>query len=129
MANLDSRGLIDRIYVGDHLTLLQTIHIRCGPYDFREFFFLSLSLYKSMRAIDPCGKASLDPSGLIGRIYVGDNLTLLHSKYISCEPHGFREEDFFYFFSHYKSLRANDPRGVANLDLKGMLGRIYVRDH
>ena len=29
---------------------------------------------------------------LIGRIYVGDHLTLLHTKYISCGPHGFRED-------------------------------------
>ena len=43
----------------------------------------------------PWGVASLDPRGLIGRIYVGDHYTLLHSKYISCGPHSFREEDFF----------------------------------
>ena len=35
------------------------------------------------------------PRGLIGRINVGDHYTLLHTKYISCGPHGFREEDFF----------------------------------
>ena len=29
--------------------------------------------YKSMRAIDPMDMASLDPKGLIGRIYVGDH--------------------------------------------------------
>ena len=32
-------------------------------------------------------------------------------------------------FSHYKSMGANDPRGVANLDPRGMVGRIYVGDH
>ena len=52
--------------------------------------------------------ASLDPRGLIGRIYVGDHYTLLHTKYISCGPHGFREEDFL-SFSHYRSMGANDP--------------------
>ena len=46
-----------------------------------------------MGANDPLGVASLDPRGLIGRIYVGDHQTLLHTKYISCGPHGFREED------------------------------------
>ena len=30
-------------------------------------------------------------------IYVGDHKTLLHNKYISCGPHGFREEDFIRF--------------------------------
>ena len=70
--------------------------------------------------------ANLDPRGLIGRIYVGDHNTLLHTKYISSGPHGIREEDFF---SHYKSIGANDPLGVASLDPRGLIGRIYVGDH
>ena len=73
--------------------------------------FLSFSHYKSMGDNDPRGVASLGPRGLMGRIYVGDHLTLLHTKYVSCGPHGFRKEDFSKF-SHYKSMRANDPRGV-----------------
>ena len=56
------------------------------------------SHYKSMGANDPWGVASLGPRGLIGRIYVGDHYRLLHIKYISCGPEGFREEDFFKFF-------------------------------
>ena len=36
---------------------------------------------------------------------------------------------FFYVFSYYKSMEANDPRGVANLDPRGMIGRIYVEYH
>ena len=46
----------------------------------------------------PWGVASSEPRGLIGRIYVGDHYTLLHTQYISCGPHGFREEDFFLKF-------------------------------
>ena len=72
--------------------------------------------------------ASLDPRGLIGRIYVGDHQTLLYTKYISSGPHGFREEDFL-SFSQYKSMGNNDPRGVANLNPRGLTGRIYVGDH
>ena len=60
-----------------------------------------------MGANDPQAMASLDPRGLIGRIYVEDHYTLLHTKYISSGPHSFREEDFLKF-SHYKSMRAND---------------------
>ena len=75
----------------------------------------------------PWGVTSLEPRGLIGRIYVGDHYTLLHTHYINCGPHGFREEDFL-SFSHYKSMGANDPRGVANLGPRGMVGRIYVGD-
>ena len=81
-----------------------------------------------MGANDPRGMASLDPQGMIGRIYVVDHYTFLHTKYLSSGPHGFREDDFL-SFSHYKSMGANNPQGVASLDPRGMLGRIYVGDH
>ena len=53
-----------------------------------------------MRANEPRSVANLDPRGMVGRIYVGDHLTLLHAhtKYQSSGPHSFREEDFFKFF-------------------------------
>ena len=65
---------------------------------------------------------------MVGRIYEGDHLTLLNAKYLSSGLRDFREEDFLNF-SHYKSMGANEPRGVANLDLRGMVGRIYVGGH
>ena len=43
---------------------------------------------------DPRGVANLDLRGMIGRIYVEYHLTLLHTKYTSFRPCGFREEDF-----------------------------------
>ena len=55
---------------------------------FEAFFFH----YKSMGAKEPPDVANLDPRGLIGRIYVGDHLTLLHTKYLSFGPCGFRED-------------------------------------
>ena len=76
----------------------------------------------------PWGVAILEPRGLIGRIYVGDHYTLLHTQYISYGPHGFREEDFLSFL-HYKSMGANDHRGMASLDPSGLIGRIYLVDH
>ena len=51
---------------------------------------------------------------MVGRIYVGDHLTLLHTKYLSSELYGFSEEDFR-SFSHYKSMGANEPRGAVSL--------------
>ena len=39
------------------------------------------------------GMVNLEPRGMIDRIYVGDHLTLLHTKYLSSGPYGFREED------------------------------------
>ena len=38
------------------------------------------------------------------------------------------EKDFLRF-SHFKSIGVNDARGTANLDPRGMVGRIYVGDH
>ena len=73
MANLDTRGLICRIYVGDYYTLLHTKYISSGPHAFREEDFLSFSHCKSMGANDPQGVASLGPRGLIGRICIDDH--------------------------------------------------------
>ena len=103
VASLEPRGLIGRIYVGDQNILLHTQYIICWPHGFREEDFLRFSHYKSMGANDPRGMASLNLRGLIGRTYVVDHYTLLHTKYISSGPHRFREEDFL-SFSHYKSM-------------------------
>ena len=35
-------------------------------------------------------------------------------------------EKIFLSFSCYKSMGANDPRGVASLDPRGMVGSIYM---
>ena len=45
LANLEPRGMVGMIYVGDHQTLLYTKYISCGPYgygieDFLKFFQL-----------------------------------------------------------------------------------------
>ena len=98
--------------------MLHTKYIGCGPDGFREGDLLSFSHYKSVRVNDPQGMANLDPRDMVGRIYVGDHKTLLHTKYMSCGPHGFRED--FLRFSHYKSMGANDPQGMANLDPRGL---------
>ena len=34
-----------------------------------------------------------------------------------------------YVFPHYKSKRVIDPQGVASLDPRGLIGRIYVVEH
>ena len=79
--------------------MLHTKYISCGPHAIREEDFISFSHYKSIGANDPRGVDSLGLRGLIGRIYVGDHETLLHTctTYVSCGPQGFREEDFFVF--------------------------------
>ena len=39
------------------------------------------------------------------------------------------EKKIFYTFSYCKSAGDDDPRGVANLDSRCMIGRIYVGYH
>ena len=55
---------------------------------------------KSMRANGPRGIANLDPKDMIGRIYVGYHLTLLHmlhTKYTGFRPSGCREKEEIFF--------------------------------
>ena len=59
---------------------------------------------------------------MIGRIYIEDHYTLLHTKYESFGLCGFGEEGFFYVFP-------NDPRGGARMDPRDTVGRIYKEDH
>ena len=81
------------------LMLLHTKYISSGPYVFREEDFWSFSHFKSMEANESRGVANLDPKDMVGRIYVGDHLTLLHIKYLSSGSYGLRREDFWIFFS------------------------------
>ena len=83
-----------------------------------------------MDTIDPRGMAKFDPGAVMmtGTIYNGDYQTLLHTKYRSSGPFGFREEDFF-SFSHCKSMETIYSRGGAKFDPRGMAGTIYVEDH
>ena len=78
---------------------------------------------------DPQGGACMNPRGTVGRIYKEDHYTLQLTKHESSGPCDFGEEDFFYVFSHCKSMGANDPRGGAIFDPRGTVGRIYKEDH
>ena len=55
---------------------------------------------KSMGANNPWGGVIFDPRAMVGRIYKEDHYTLLHTKYESSGPCGFREEDFFFHFPY-----------------------------
>ena len=72
-----------------------------------------------MGANDPLDMANLDPRGMVGRIYVGNHYAVLQTKYRSCEPHGFRKEDFLKGFPHCKFMEANEPPVHAQFALKG----------
>ena len=68
------------------------------------------------------------PTSTKGHKLVRFSFKLLHTKYLSSGPYGLREEDFLRF-SHFKSKGGNEPRGVANLDPRGFVGRIYEGNH
>ena len=137
--------MVGRIYKEDHYTLLHTKYESSGPCGFGEdflcfshdvpgawpvstpgahlagfisafihcytqnrkalglnvvleiFLHVCFSYCKSMGANNPRGGAIFDPRGMVGRIYKEDHYTVLHTKYESSGPCGFR--DFFMFFS------------------------------
>ena len=62
--------------------------------------------------------ANIDPRGMIGMIYVEYHLTLLHTKYTSFRPCGFREE-IFKCFSRYKPMADNDAPGRGQYGPQG----------
>ena len=64
----------------------------------KKIFFNVFPIIRLWRPMNPRGVANLDPRGMIGRIYEGYHLMLLHTKYKGFRPCGFREEDFFIFF-------------------------------
>ena len=78
-----------------------------------------------MYTYDPLGCGQFGAQGLDWQDLCRGHYTLLHTQYISCGSHGFREEDFL-SFSHYKSMGANDPRGMASLDPRGLIDRTDV---
>ena len=69
--------------------------------------------------MSPLGLGHFGPQELYWQDLCRGHLTLLHIKYISCGPYGFREEDFL-SFSHYKSMGANYPSGCAQFRPQGI---------
>ena len=68
----------------------------------------------------------MDPRGIIVVFYKEENLKLLHTK-IKGIGLVVSEKKAFVCFSHckYMYIGANDPRGGAIFDPRGMIGRIY----
>ena len=113
---MDPRGTVGRIYKEDHYTLLLTKYESSGPCRFGdEDFFLCFSHCKSMGANDLWGGAIFDPRGMIGRTYIEDHCTLLHTKYESFGPCGFGE-DFLMFFLMTPGAGPG-PQGHSRQDL------------
>ena len=118
---MDPRGTVGRIYKEEHYTLLQTKYESSGPCGFGEE-----DLY--VFPMTAPGGARMDPRGTVGRMYKEEHYTLLLTKYESSGP-CVSEKKIFLCFSHCKSMGANDPRGRAIFDPRGIIGRIYIEDH
>ena len=71
----------------------------------------------------------MDPRGTVGRIYKEVHYTLLLTKYESSGPCGFGEEDLFYVFPIVSLWELMTPQGGVIFDPRGMIGRIYIKDH
>ena len=100
----DPRGMLGRIYVKLHITMLHTLFLNIEALAVvisEKKIFSCFSHCMSMGANDPRGGAIFDPRGMVGWIYKEDHYTLLHTKYESSGPCGFGEEDFFMFFPLY----------------------------
>ena len=94
----------------------------------------NFSHYKSIGTYDPSGVANLDPRGMVGRIYVGDHLTLLHTKSVSSEPQSYSKNIFKGSLAilstyTYDPLECGQfgPQGLVWQDLRrGLLKHCYI---
>ena len=99
-AIFDLRVMLCRIYIKLHITMLKP-NIEALSLVVSEMkIFSCISHYKLIADNDtrPQGEACMDPRGTVGRIYKEGHYTLLHTKYESPGPCGFRE-DFLGCFS------------------------------
>ena len=67
----------------------------------------------------------MDPRGMVGRIYIEDHYTLLHTRYESSGPCGFGEERFFFLcFSH--ATTGAGPIWTLGARLAGFIKRTTI---
>ena len=76
---MDPRGIIGSIYKGEYYTLVHTTCESSGPCGFRDFF----PIVSLRELLTPRSRAISDPRGMLGRIYVKLDITMLNTKYSS----------------------------------------------
>ena len=91
-----------------------------------EKIFLCFSQCKSMGANDHRGGVIFDNRGMVGRIYIEDNYTLLHTRYETSGPYGFGEEDFFYVFFFFHDATGAGPVWTLGERLAGFIKRTAI---
>ena len=72
------------------------------------------------------GMANFDPSGMVSRIYVGDDILNIQAV---GRPNGFKEGAFSSFASIIQSIEPLNPWGGASFVFRGLICRIYVGNH
>ena len=117
------RGMIRRVYVKLQITMLHTNYRSFGSCSFREEDFSCISHYKTMADDDApgAGPVWIPVAQLAGFI----KRTTIHYYTQNMEVLGLViSKKIFLCLFHCKSMGANDPRGGAISDPRGMLGRI-----
>ena len=124
---MDPRGTVGRIYKENHYTLLLTKYESSVPCGFGEEDFFMFSHCKSMGANNPRSGVIFNPRGMIGRIYREHHYSLLHTKYESSGPCGFREEVFFLYFTH--DAPGAGPVWTPGARLAGFMKRTTIHSY
>ena len=116
-AIFDPRGMIGRIYVELHMTLLHIIQIYklCVMRDFFMYFHNKSMVDNDMPGAWPVWTPRALLAGFINR-------STIHCSTQSMKPLG-------YVVSEKIFMGANAPRGGAIFDHRGMIVRIYKEDH
>ena len=114
------RSMNCKIYVELHITLLHHKYTSFGSCGLREEDFFMYFHYK------PVWAPGAQLAGFIKRNTIN---TLLHTYYESSGPWGLGEEYLFFYVSHCKAMEANDPRGGAIFDPRGLIVRTNVKLH
>ena len=94
----------------------------------REDFFIYFH-YKSMVDNDMPGVWPVWTPGAPLAAFIKERIIHWSTQHMKALGHMVSEKKIFLCFSHCKSMGANDPRGGAIFDPRGMIGRIYIEDH
>ena len=119
---MDPRGMVIRIYIEDHYTLLRTKYESSAPCSFRVEDFLCFSH-------DTPGAGPLWNPGARLAGFIKRTTTYCYTQNMKARGLVVSEKKIFYVFSHCKSMGDNDPWGGAIFDPRGMVGRINKEDN
>ena len=78
---------------------------------------------------EPPGLGQFRPKGHDWKDLCWVPLIIAIHKILKLLTSWFQRRRFFFMFSYCKSTGDDDPRGVANLNPRSMIGRIYVGYH